>query len=51
MGVAFGITGTVVCISKLAFMGWGIGIREIDFTGFSGHTALSTAFGQSFYGC
>ncbi|HBS5720149.1 TPA: phosphatase PAP2 family protein [Klebsiella aerogenes] len=40
----FGITGTVVCISKLAFMGWGIGIREIDFTGFSGHTALSTAF-------
>ncbi|WP_113406408.1 phosphatase PAP2 family protein, partial [Escherichia coli] len=34
----------VVCISKLAFMGWGIGIREIDFTGFSGHTALSTAF-------
>ena len=29
---------------KLAFMGWGIGIRELDFTGFSGHTALSTAF-------
>ncbi len=40
----YGITGAVVCISKLAFMGWGIGIREIDFTGFSGHTALSTAF-------
>ena len=25
-------------------MGWGIGIRELDFTGFSGHTALSSAF-------
>ncbi|MDG1644325.1 phosphatase PAP2 family protein [Klebsiella huaxiensis] len=40
----FGITGVIVCASKLAFMGWGIGIRELDFTGFSGHTALSTAF-------
>ena len=40
----FGITGAIVCASKLAFMGWGIGIRELDFTGFSGHTALSTAF-------
>ncbi len=40
----FGITGVIVCASKLAFMGWGIGIRELDFTGFSGHTSLSTAF-------
>ena len=40
----FGITGAIVCASKLAFMGWGIGIRELDFTGFSGHTALSAAF-------
>ena len=40
----FGITGAIVSASKLAFMGWGIGIREIDFTGFSGHTALSAAF-------
>ena len=44
----FGITGAIVCASKLAFMGWGIGIRELDFTGFSGHTALSTAFWPSF---
>ncbi|WP_174507935.1 phosphatase PAP2 family protein [Klebsiella oxytoca] len=43
-GLLFGITGTIVCASKLAFMGWGMGIREIDFTGFSGHTALSAAF-------
>lgn len=40
----FGITGAIVSASKLAFMGWGIGIRELDFTGFSGHTALSAAF-------
>lgn len=40
----FGITGAIVCASKLAFMGWGIGIRALDFTGFSGHTALSSAF-------
>lgn len=43
-GLLFGITGAIVSASKLAFMGWGIGIRELDFTGFSGHTALSTVF-------
>lgn len=43
-GLLFGITGAIVSASKLAFMGWGISIRELDFTGFSGHTALSTAF-------
>ncbi|MTF09226.1 phosphatase PAP2 family protein [Raoultella ornithinolytica] len=43
-GLLFGITGAIVSASKLAFMGWGIGIRELDFTGFNGHTALSTAF-------
>ena len=43
-GLRFGIPGAIVSASKLAFMGWGIGIRELDFTGFSGHTALSTAF-------
>lgn len=39
----FGGVGTIVCTSKLAFMGWGIGIRELDFTGFSGHSALSAS--------
>ncbi|HHG8774841.1 TPA: phosphatase PAP2 family protein [Raoultella planticola] len=43
-GLLFGITGAIVCASKLAFMGWGLGIRELDFTGFSGHSALSSAF-------
>ena len=47
----FGITGAIVCASKLAFMGWGIGIRELDFTGFSGHTAYLQLSGQSSYGC
>ncbi|UMY57583.1 hypothetical protein MJ699_20655 [Klebsiella pneumoniae] len=28
---------------KLAFMGWGLGIRELDY-GFSGRSALSAAF-------
>lgn len=37
----FGITGAIVCASKLAFMGWGLGIRKLDYTGFSGHSALS----------
>ena len=27
--------------SKLAFMGWGIGSATLDFTGFSGHAAMS----------
>ena len=40
----FGITGAIVCASKLAFMGWGIGIRDWTSPAFSGHTALSSAF-------
>ncbi|AHG21839.1 hypothetical protein Z042_21135 [Chania multitudinisentens RB-25] len=39
----FGGVSAVVCVSKLAFMGWGIGSREFDFTGFSGHSALSAS--------
>ncbi|UPG87763.1 phosphatase PAP2 family protein [Luteibacter aegosomatis] len=33
--------GGVVALSKLLFMGWGIGPPGLDYTGFSGHTALS----------
>lgn len=29
--------------SKLAFLGWGVGIAALDFTGFSGHAAVSAA--------
>lgn len=33
--------GGTVALSKLAFMAWGIGPPGLDYTGFSGHTALS----------
>jgi membrane-associated phospholipid phosphatase len=39
----FGGAGGMVCASKLAFMGWGIGIESYDFTGFSGHSALAAS--------
>jgi len=39
----FGACGLIVMLSKLAFMGWGIGSATLNFTGFSGHTALSTS--------
>lgn len=32
----------VTLASKLAFMGWGIGIESLQFTGFSGHAAMSS---------
>jgi len=41
--IAFGSAILVVVASKVAFIGWGIGIRSIDFTGFSGHTMLAAA--------
>ncbi|MET3443845.1 membrane-associated phospholipid phosphatase [Variovorax paradoxus] len=39
----FGGCGLAVMLSKLAFLGWGIGSVDFDFTGFSGHTALATS--------
>ncbi|HEY0211778.1 phosphatase PAP2 family protein [Acerihabitans sp.] len=39
----FGAAGAIVVVSKLAFMGWGVGSRRYDFTGFSGHSALSAS--------
>ncbi|MGF6608006.1 hypothetical protein OKW45_002906 [Paraburkholderia sp. WSM4175] len=39
LGTAIG----VVTVTKLAFLGWGVGVRELDFTGVSGHSMLSTA--------
>lgn len=35
------VVGLVVLASKLAFLGWGIGIPRLDFTGLSGHAAIS----------
>lgn len=41
--LAIGFGGALVAASKIAFMGWGLGIARLDFTGFSGHTALATS--------
>ncbi len=40
---AIAITAALTLASKLAYMGWGLGIAGIDFTGFSGHAAMSSA--------
>lgn len=40
---AIAVTAAIVLASKLAFMGWGIGSARLDFTGFSGHAAMSAA--------
>ncbi|CAH2897820.1 MAG: Membrane-associated phospholipid phosphatase [uncultured Paraburkholderia sp.] len=39
LGAAIGL----VTVTKLAFLGWGVGVGELDFTGVSGHAMLSTA--------
>lgn len=39
LGVAIGL----VTATKIAFLGWGVGIHELDFTGVSGHAMLSSA--------
>lgn len=39
LGLAVGIT----TLSKVAFIGWGLGIAAMDFTGFSGHAMFSAA--------
>jgi membrane-associated phospholipid phosphatase len=38
-----GTASTLVALSKIAFIGWGIGVRHLDFTGISGHALMSTA--------
>lgn len=40
--LAIAVTAGVTLASKLAFMGWGIGIKSVHFTGFSGHAAISS---------
>lgn len=41
--LVFGAGSVVIAGSKLAFLGWGIGSARLNFTGFSGHTAISTS--------
>jgi membrane-associated phospholipid phosphatase len=38
-----GAASTLVAASKIAFMGWGVGVRDLDFTGVSGHSLMATA--------
>lgn len=38
----------LVAATKIAFIGWGIGIRSIDFAGFSGHSMRATAIAPVF---
>lgn len=40
--IAIILTACATLASKLAFMGWGIGIESVHFTGFSGHAAMSS---------
>jgi membrane-associated phospholipid phosphatase len=39
--VLFGFGASLILVSKLAFMGWGLGSARFNFTGFRGHTAIS----------
>lgn len=38
-----GLALTLAALSQMAFMGWGIGIRALEFTGFSGHATRAAA--------
>jgi membrane-associated phospholipid phosphatase len=33
----------ITLVSKIIYLGWGLGIASLDFTGISGHTLLATA--------
>jgi membrane-associated phospholipid phosphatase len=39
----FGIAAALVTLTKIAFVGWGVGIAGLDFTGVSGHTTFAMA--------
>jgi hypothetical protein len=39
----FGAALLVAAASQMAFLGWGIGVRALSFTGFSGHAATRAA--------
>lgn len=41
--LGFGGAVLLVLATKLAFLGWGVGIRSLDFTGISGHSTLAAS--------
>lgn len=41
--LCFGTAVLLVLASKLAFLGWGLGLAALDFTGISGHAMVATS--------
>lgn len=41
--LAVGVTAAVTTVSKVGFIGFGLGIATLDFTGFSGHSMFAAA--------
>lgn len=41
--LSFGVGSFAIVVSKIAFLGWGIGSARFNFTGFSGHTAIAAS--------
>lgn len=41
--LVYGAGMTLVVITKMAFMGWGIGVASVEFAGFSGHAMRASA--------
>lgn len=39
----FGIGMALVVVTKMAFMGWGLGVESVEFAGFSGHAMRAAA--------
>lgn len=39
----FGVGMALVVITKMAFVGWGIGVESVEFAGFSGHAMRAAA--------
>lgn len=42
-GLLFGGAMLLAVASQVAFIGWGVGVRSLDFTGFSGHATRAAA--------
>lgn len=41
--IVFGGVMVIAALSQMAFIGWGIGVEAVSFTGFSGHAARAAA--------
>jgi membrane-associated phospholipid phosphatase len=41
--LSFGVATVLVFATKIAFLGWGLGIQSLDFTGISGHSLCASA--------